>query len=470
MTARAKGEHAKGERAVPLLVACALFMETLDGSIIATALPAIAASLGEEPLALSLAITAYLLSLAVFIPVSGWMADRFGGRTVFRWAILVFTIGSAACGLADSLEALVAARIVQGLGGAMMVPVGRLILLRSVPKSRLVRAMAFVTVPALVGPVLGPPLGGFLATFASWRWIFLVNVPIGVLGFVLVSILIDDRREDGVKPLDWRGFALAGLGFAGLMLGLEVTGRGVLPWPLSIGILAGGALALMLYVFHARRHPHPIIDFALMRIPTFRAAMWGGLWFRVSIGAIPFLLPMMLQLGFGMTAFASGLITFTAAAGALTMKFVAAPILRRFGFRRVLLVNTLVSGVLLTGYALFEPETPHALIIAVLLVGGFFRSLQFTALNTMCYADAPRELMSRATSLVGIAQHVCQSLGVGLGAACLHATLAWRGSAGLGPDSFDPAYLIIGALSFLSLVSFLPLAPDAGAEVSGHRK
>jgi EmrB/QacA subfamily drug resistance transporter len=460
---------ARDERAVPLLVACALFMETLDSSIIATALPAIASSLGEDPLELSMAITAYLLSLAVFIPISGWMADRFGGRTVFRAAILVFTAGSVACGLADSLGALVAARVLQGLGGAMMVPVGRLILLRAVPKSRLVRAMAFVTIPALVGPVLGPPLGGFIATYASWRWIFFINVPIGLLGVALVSILMADKREDDVRPLDARGFALAGLGLAGVMFGLEALGRGVLPLPVSAALLGGGALALGAYTVHARRHPHPIIDFGLMRIPTFRAAMLGGLWFRISIGAIPFLVPMMLQLGFGLSAFASGLLTFAGAAGALTMKFVAAPLLRRFGFRRVLLFNTLVSGILMIGYGLFEPTTPHAVIVAVFLVGGFFRSLLFTALNTMCYADAPPALMSRATSLVGVAQQVSQSLGVGLGATILHLTLAWQGSAALGPNSFDPAYLAIGALSFVAILYFLPLAPDAGAEVSGHR-
>ena len=458
-----------GERAVPLLVACALFMETLDSSIVATALPAMARSLGRDPLELSMAITSYLLSLAVFIPISGWMADRFGGRTVFRAAILVFTAGSVACGLADSLAQLVAARILQGAGGAMMVPVGRLILLRAVPKARLVRAMAYVTIPALVGPVVGPPLGGFLATYASWRWIFLINVPIGLLGFVLVSLLIANRREGAARPLDARGFALAGVGLAGLMLGLEALGRGALPAPVTAGLLAAGALASFGYAAHARACPHPIVDFALMRIPTFRAALLGGLFFRIGLGAIPFLLPLMLQVGFGLSPFASGLITFAGAAGALSMKFVAAPILRRIGFRRVLLVNTAISALFLIGYALFEPSTPHAVIIAVLLVAGFFRSLQFTALNTLCYADAPPELLSRATSLVSVAQQVSLSLGVGLGATCLHLTLAWQGSASLGPDSFDAAYAAIGLMSLTALIFFHPLAPDAGAEVSGHR-
>jgi EmrB/QacA subfamily drug resistance transporter len=457
-----------GERAVPLLVACALFMETFDASVIATALPVMAESLGEPPLALSLAITSYLLSLAVFIPVSGWMADRFGGRTVLRAAILVFTAGSVACGLAGSLPELVGARVLQGAGGAMMVPVGRLILLRTVPKARLLRAMAFVTVPALVGPVIGPPLGGLIATYASWRWIFLINVPIGLAGMVLVSVLIPNRVEDAGRPLDFRGLVLAGVGLAGLMFGLEALGRGVLPWPVSVALLGGGGLAALGYARHARVCPHPIIDFALMRIPTFRAAMLGGLFFRISLGAIPFLVPLMLQVGFGLTAFVAGLIGCAGAAGALTMKLVAAPLLRLVGFRRVLLANTVLSALFLIGYGLFEPATPHLIIVAVFLVAGFFRSLQFTALNTMCYADAPAAMMSRATSLVGVAQQVSQSLGVGLGATALHLTLALRGESGLGPDSFDPAYAVIGLVSLLALAFFLPLAPDAGAEVSGH--
>lgn len=443
-------ERTPGARAVPLLVTCALFMETLDASIITTALPAITASLGEDPLALSLAVTSYLLSLALFIPVSGWVADRFGGRAVFRAAILVFTVGSVACGLADSLEALVAARIVQGMGGAMMVPVGRLILLCTVPKAGLLRAMAFMTLPALVGPVIGPPLGGMMATYASWRWIFFVNVPIGVIGFVLVSWLIRERYGAEARPMDWTGFTLVGTGLAGAMLGLESLGRGILPGALTAALLGGGIIELGLYVAHAQRHAHPVIDLTLMRIPTFRAAMLGGLCFRVSIGAIPFLLPMMLQLGLVLTPFASGLITFAGAAGALTMKMLAAPILRRFGFRRVPLVNTVVSGALLMGYTLFEPTTAHGLIIVVLLIGGFFRSLQFTALNTLCKADTPPEQMSRATGLVGVAQQVTQSLGVGLAAIALHLTLAQGDRSVLAADDFDPAYIGIGALSFKS--------------------
>src|SRR5216683_592744 len=312
---------------VPLIVACALFMENLDSTVIATALPQIAASLGEDPLRLNLAITAYLLSLAVFIPLSGWVADRYGARRVFRAAIVIFTVGSACCGLANSLPELVAARILhQGLGGAMMVPVGRLVMLRAVPKSELVRAMSYLTVPALVGPVLGPPLGGLIVTYSSWRWIFFINLPIGLLGIVLATLFIEDVRETAMWPLDVRGFLLAGLGLSGLMFGFETAGRGVLPGSLVAVLLAVGALALALYVLHARVIAAPIIDLRLLSIPTFAGAIIGGSIFRIGVGALPFLLPLMLQLGFGLSPFASGLLTFASAAGALTMKFTAAPI------------------------------------------------------------------------------------------------------------------------------------------------
>src|SRR3984957_939136 len=260
----------------PMIVGCALFMEMLDSTVISTALPAMAKSLGEDPLRLNLAITSYLLSLAVFIPLSGWMADRFGARTVFCWAIAVFTLGSAGCGLAENLPMLVAARIVQGMGGAMMVPVARLVMLRTVPKSDLVRAMAFLSMPALLGPVIGPPLGGFIVTYSSWRWIFYINLPMGVLGIVLGRLFIADIKEQAVGPLDIRGFVLAGVGLAGLTFGLEAVGRGALPITVGGGIIVGGALCAALYVLHARNASYPIIDLGLLRIPTFAASIFGG--------------------------------------------------------------------------------------------------------------------------------------------------------------------------------------------------
>ena len=455
---------------VPLIVACALFMENLDSTVIATALPAIARSLDEDPLRLNLAITSYLLSLAVFIPLSGWVADRYGARSVFRAAIVVFTLGSACCGAAQSLPELVAARILQGMGGAMMVPVGRLVMLRTVPKSELVRAMSFLTVPALIGPVLGPPLGGFIVTYSSWRWIFYINLPIGVLGIVLATLFIENVKESGDWPLDLRGFLLAGAGLAGLMFGFETAGRGVLPLPLVAALLAAGALSTVLYVLHSRVHSYPIIDLKLLRIPTFAAAVTGGSLFRIGIGALPFLLPLMLQLGFGLTPFASGLLTFASAAGAMTMKMTAAPIIRTFGFRRVLLGNAVISCVFVMSYALFTPTTPHWLILAAFLAGGFFRSLQFTSTNTLIFADVPPPLMSRATSFQSMAQQLSVSIGVGIGALLLHVTLLLHGRSELQAGDFSGAFLAVALISLSSILFYLPLAREAGAEMSGHRE
>jgi len=454
---------------VPLVVATALFMENLDSTVIATALPVIARSLNENPLHLNLAITSYLLSLAIFIPISGWMADRFGARSIFRAAIVVFMIGSMACGLASSLPELVAARILQGIGGSMMTPVGRLILLRSIPKAGLVRAMSYLTIPALIGPVIGPPVGGFIVTYADWRWIFFINIPIGIIGILAVTFLIDNVREEAVPPLDLRGFVLIGLGLAGLIFGCETVGREVLPLNVTFALLGSGAICTAFYLWHSRRVKAPIVDLGLLRLPTFRSSILGGLLFRMGLGALPFLLPLMFQLGFGLSALQSGLLTFASAAGAMTMKFTAGPIIRKFGFRRVLIANALISGVFLMGYSLFRPQTPHLIIFAALLIGGFFRSLQFTAINTLSYADVPSPRMSKATSLASMMQQLSLSIGVGIGALLLHITLSLRGASQVGPQDFLPAFLTVGALCVASLTFFLPLPADAGAEVSGHR-
>jgi EmrB/QacA subfamily drug resistance transporter len=348
---------------IPLIVACALFMENLDSTAIATALPTIAAAFGESPVRLSLAITAYLFALAVFIPVSGWIADRFGARRVFRAAILVFVLGSVLCGFAGSVLELVLARILQGMGGAMMVPVGRLVLLRSTPKQDLVRAMAWLTVPALIGPVLGPPLGGFITTYVSWHWIFWINVPIGALGIVLATRFIPDLREERPPPLDLTGFLLSALGLIGLVAAFETAGRDLVPTGVTLLLLASGSAGVGLYLWHARRVRYPLLDLALLRVPTFRAAVVGGFLFRIGIGALPFLLPLMLQEAFGLNPFDSGLLTFAAAAGAMAMKATAQPILRLFGFKRVLIVNALIGACFLAMNGLFEPSTPHLVIL-----------------------------------------------------------------------------------------------------------
>ncbi|WP_181702205.1 MFS transporter [Chthonobacter albigriseus] len=454
---------------IPLIIACALFMENLDSAVVSTALPAIARDLHVDPIALKLAFTSYLLSIAVFTPVSGWMADRFGSQTVFRAAIVVFIGGSILCGTSGSLEGFVAARIVQGLGGAMMVPVGRLVLLRSIEKRDYLRALSWLTIPGLIGPVLGPPVGGFITTFFDWRWIFWINVPIGVLGLVLVSLYIPNIREAEMRRLDVVGFLLSGFGLAGFVFGVAASGIGLLPHEV-VGTLIGFGLALLVgYVLHARRSPNPLVDLRLLSIPTFRASVVGGLFFRVGNGALPFLLPLLLQVGFGMSPFQSGMLTFAAAAGAILMKVTAPPILRRFGFRRVLVANGLISAAFLATCTLFTEATPGAVIFTVLLVGGFFRSLQFTALNGLAFSDLDQPRMSQATSFSSVTQQISVALGVAVAAAVLEATRAGRGELTLMADDFAPAFLAVAAISTLASLVFLRLRPDAGSEVSGHK-
>ena len=448
-----------------LIVACALFMENLDGTVIATSLPAIAVDLHEDPIALKLALTSYLLSLAVFIPASGWVADRFGARTVFRGAILVFTLGSILCGLSSSLTGFVLARIVQGIGGAMMVPVGRLLLLRSVERHNIVRAMAYLTLPALLGPMIGPPVGGFITTYFQWRYIFWINVPIGILGMTLVTLFIEDVREAHVAPLDIAGFLLSALGLSCLVFGLTILGRGVLPFWQTIVLMAFGAGVLALYVRHARRTPNAIIDLSLLSIPTFRVSITGGSLFRVGVGALPLLLPLMLQLGFGMSALRSGLTTFVAAAGAMLMKATASPVLNLFGFRQILVVNALVGAAFIGVNGLFTPQTPIALILAILLVGGYFRSLEFTAINAIAYADIEQDRLSRAVSFASVAQQLAVSVGVAVGAGVVQVLRDRHGGA-LALSDFHWAFAAVGLLSALSAISFLKLAPDAGASLS----
>jgi EmrB/QacA subfamily drug resistance transporter len=455
--------------AIPLLVAVAFFMQNIDSSLIATALPAMAEDLNEDPLRLNLAITTYLLALAIFIPASGWMSDRFGAKQVFRAAMLVFTLGSVLSGFATALPELVAARFLQGIGGAMMVPVGRAVMLRAVPKNELLKVMTFLTMPSLLGPVIGPPLSGLIVTYLSWRWIFFINLVIGLITAVLITFLIKEIREEKVEPLDWRGFALTGFGLAALMFGFEAGGRGEIPvW--TIVLLVGGGIGLMaLYVRHARRTPAPILDLTLLKLPTFRASTMGGTLFRIASGAVPFLLPVLLQLGFGLSPIVSGLITFATAIGALSMRLCAAPIIRTFGFRRVLLGNLVINTLFFFAMALFTPDTSHVLIFVVLLAAGFFRSLQLTAMNTMGYSDIEQSRMSRASSFASTVQQTSQTIGVGLGALILHITMTMRGGEVLQAGDFWPAFVTIGCIAFSAIFVFWPLSHEAGAEVSGHR-
>jgi EmrB/QacA subfamily drug resistance transporter len=456
------------DRIVPLIVAVALFMENMDSTVIATSLPAIAQALGTNPLALKLAVTSYLLALAIFIPASGWIADRFGARNVFRSAIVIFVLGSIGCALSSSLSEFVLARILQGAGGAMMTPVGRLILVRSIDKRLLLNAMALVTIPALIGPICGPPLGGFITTYFSWHWIFIINVPIGVLGAVMATFYIPDVHADRPAPFDFVGFVLSGLGIGGLAFGLSVLGLALLPAPWIVGLLAIGAICTTAYVIHARRAAAPILDLRLFKLATFRASILGGFLFRLGIGALPFLLPLLLQIGFNLTPFQSGLITFTAAVGSLFMKTVVATILKRFGYRPVLVYNSLISAVFLGACALFSLGVPFSIMIAILLAGGFFRSLQFTAINTIAYAEIEPPLMSRATTLTSVAQQLAISTGVAIGALVVEITLLLSHRTAMTAADFPPAFLIVAASTAAASLVFVRLPRNAGAELSGH--
>jgi EmrB/QacA subfamily drug resistance transporter len=456
------------DRLVPLIIAVALFMENMDSTIIATSLPAIAADIGANPLALKLAVTSYLLSLAVFIPASGWMADRFGARTVFRAAIATFVAGSIGCALSGSLPEFVIARIVQGIGGAMMTPVGRLVLVRSIDKHKLVDAMAWVTMPALIGPIMGPPVGGFITTYASWHWIFIINVPIGLVGIFLATRYIEDVRLEGLQRFDLLGMVLAGAGIGGLAFGLSVAGLGLVPPTMVASLVATGAIFLTAYAFHARNTASPVLDLSLIRIPTFRANVIGGSLFRLGIGALAFLLPLMLQLGFNYTPLKSGLVTFTAAVGAFAMKGFAARIIRRFGFKRILIFNGLLASAFTAACALFTPSTPFFAMVGVLLVGGFFRSLQFTATNTIAYADVDVPRMSSATPLVSVAQQLSIAAGVAIGALCVELALQAQGGQVITADDFRPAFLVIGTIAASSAILFWTLPPDAGASMANH--
>jgi EmrB/QacA subfamily drug resistance transporter len=454
------------KRIVPLIVAVALFMENMDSTVIATSLPAIAADIGTSPLALKLAVTSYLLSLAVFIPVSGWTADRFGARTVFRGAIAVFMLGSIGCALSGTLTQFVAARIVEGMGGAMMTPVARLILVRSVDRRELINAMVWVTLPALIGPLIGPALGGFITTYISWHWIFLINIPIGIVGIVLATIFIEDVRAETPDPFDPIGALLAGLGIGGLVFGGSLLGLNFLPAGVVIALIVGGAVATYAYVLHARRTPAPVLDLSLLKIPTMHATIVGGFIYRSGIGAMPFLLPLLLQLGFGLTAFQSGLITLSNVVGAMGMKTAVPFILRHFGFRRVLMVNALVSAALVAACATFTPGVSFAWIVGVLIISGFFRSLEFTSLNTIAYADIDNRRMSRATSLVAVAQQVSISVGVAVGALAVDLTLWVRGHSVITAADFQPAFIAIGVIAGCAFFVFIRMPPEAGAELA----
>ncbi|WP_414707890.1 DHA2 family efflux MFS transporter permease subunit [Pusillimonas sp.] len=455
---------------IPFIVGCALFMQMLDSTVVATALPTMAQALDTTPVKMNVAITSYLLALAVFVPISGWAADRFGARKVFVAAIVLFTVSSAACALAQSLPQLVVARTVQGTAGAMMVPVGRVLLLRMTPKAQLLRAMTFLSMPALLGPIVGPPLGGFLVDYASWHWIFLINIPVGALGVALVlRYIAPDIPEDSAR-LDWLGFILSGVGLAALVSGFESISHDDVAGSHVLALLGTGLICGLLYIWHARRHDHPIVDLSLLKVRSFAIATLGGNLCRLTVGASPFLLAMMLQVGFGMSAFSAGMITFSSAAGALLMKLVATPVISRFGFKRVLVVNAVIAGVLVMVCGLFNAQTPIWIMIGVLVIGGLSRSLQFTAVNTLTYADLGSREMSRASSFSSMMQQLAISLGVGGAALVLNLSMNLRGADHLEPVDTFWGFMVLGLMACLSMFSFLGLPGDVAQHLRSKGK
>jgi EmrB/QacA subfamily drug resistance transporter len=452
------------------LVAAAFFMENLDGTIIATALPQMARSFNVHAVDLSIGITSYLLTLAVFIPISGWAADRFGVRNVFTAALAVFTASSVVCGMTNGLVEFTAARIVQGIGGAMMVPVGRLAVLRATPKDDLMRAISIITWPGLVAPVIGPPLGGFITTYSSWRWIFYLNLPLGIAGIVLAWRFIGAGGETHKRPFDGIGFALCGVAGTAIMYAMELLGRSDATWREALAFLALGLAAGAAALFHLRRSAHPVVDLSAFRVKTFAVAMGGGSLFRVSISAVPFLLPLMFQLGFGMNAFHSGLLTLVVFAGNLSMKLVTTPVMRRFGFRPVLLVNGALAALSIAAMSLLTATTPLVLTAIVLFASGLSRSLQFTAVNTLSFADVPKPQMSGASTLSSTLTQMTMGMGVALGAIAMRLAAWMHGHAAqsVTPADFSVAFLLVAAVGLVAIVDVFGLERDAGAHVSGH--
>lgn len=454
----------RARTAVALLVASAFFMENLDGTVIATALPSIARSFGTRPVDVSIGMSAYLVTLGVFIPASGWLADRFGSRRVFAGAIALFTLASVLCGMASGIETFVATRILQGLGGAMMVPVGRLIVLRATPKERLITMIAILTWPALVAPILGPPVGGFIVEHASWRWIFYLNLPLGMLAYVGVFLLIPRAEGKAGIPFDWLGFLTSGIGIALVVAGLEAIGRTPVAWGFVGALFAIGMVLLAVAIRHFRRASAPLIDLSGMKVPTFAVTIWGGSLFRMAIGAVPFLLPLLFQSPFGYDPFHAGLLMTAVFAGNLAMKPLTSPILRRFGFRRVLVFNGLANALTLAAIALLSPGTPIFIAAALLFVGGMCRSMQFTALSTIAFADGPAEHVGGANTLFSTAAQLSMGLGVAAGALALQCGTVLGGSE---IASFRVAFLLIGLAALVSIVDSVRLGSGAGANLAG---
>jgi len=451
------------KRVLPWLVAVAFFMEALDITILNTAVPTIATALNVAPLSLKAALTSYTLSLAIFIPVSGWVADRFGTRRVFGTAIGIFTIGSLCCGISSNLTLLIMSRLLQGVGGAMMMPVGRITIVRTFPKSEMLRAMSFVAIPGLLGPLLGPLCGGLIVSLSSWRLIFFINLPIGLVGLYAVLRYLPDYVSENVPPLDWVGFFEFGVGIALLSYVLEVFGEHTLAAPWLVGMLVVSAIMLFLYVRHARRVPTPMLRLKLFAIRTFRSAVGGGFITRLGVGGMPFLLPLFYQVGLGYGPVQSGLMVMPQPLAAMSLKVFMPRILARFGYRQVLLWNTVMIGAAIASFALVGENTRVWCILSLAFALGFFSSLQYSSINTLVFADVPVDETSGASSLSSAMQQL--SISFGIAVASLLAVLflqARHGQPAQVASAVRHAFLTLGVITVFSAAVFSRLRPGDG--------
>ncbi|HHB7049417.1 TPA: MFS transporter [Klebsiella pneumoniae] len=456
-----------------LLVAGAFFMEFLDGTVIATALPDMARDFGVTAVELNIGISAYLITLAVLIPASGWIADRFGARAIFTLALAIFTLASVFCGLSTEVHIFVAMRILQGVGGALMVPVGRLAVLRTTPKHQLIKAIATLTWPALVAPIIGPPLGGFITRYASWHWIFFINVPLGLAAIILSLRIIPDIRETERRSFDLSGFITTSVAMVSLVTAMERLGdRQPQIWP-TLALAALGFGCLLYSIRHFRRATAPMVRLDALQVPTFRVTMYGGSLFRASISAVPFLLPLLFQVGFGMDPFHSGLLVLAVFVGNLTIKPATTPLIRWLGFRRLLLINGALNVCSLLACALLTPQTPVWAIMLILYLGGVFRSIQFTGVSTLAFADVPAAQMSDANTLFSTASQLAVGLGITLGAIGIRLGEQvgdWLHLTELPGISFRLSFVFIALICLVGMIDSLHLAKTAGSSVSEKKK
>jgi EmrB/QacA subfamily drug resistance transporter len=463
--------RARSSAILPYIVGSTFFMEYLDTTIIATALPQMARSFGVEPNAVSVGMSAYMLTLAVFIPVSGWIADRLGTRTVFGGAIVIFTLASLTCGLSTSLFSFTVSRILQGLGGALMVPVGRMIVVRNTSNHQMMKAISTITWPGIIAPVIGPATGGFITTYASWHWIFFLNLPFGILALWAARVFIPNQKEDTRRPLDFAGFILSGAALIAILYGTELASHQDASIPRALGLIAAGVILGVATIYRSRRIAHPLLDLTPFQVPTFAITLTWGSAARIGIEAAPYLLPLLFQVGFGLSAFHAGLLLMASAAGNLGMKFFTTPIFRRFGFRPVAIVNTALGALLILGCGWLSPSSPVPLVVLMLFFYGASRSLQFQNLGTLVYADVSDAQKGPASTLNSVVQQMTIGMGIAFGALVLRiSSFSHDAQAGHAPIAFEDfryAFALASLLTLISILGFLRLPRDAGSGIGG---